>query len=35
MPFYLTKGLSWRAQAVLLGVPTVILIAISYLATKI
>jgi len=35
MPFYLTKGLSWRAQALLLGVPTLILIAISYLATKI
>lgn len=35
MPFYLTKGLSWRAQALLLGVPMLILIAISYLATKI
>jgi len=35
MPFYLTKGLSWRAQAVLLGVPTLILIVLSYVATKI
>jgi hypothetical protein len=35
MPFYLTKGLSWRAQALLLGVPMLILIVISYLATKI
>jgi hypothetical protein len=35
MPFYLTKGLSWRANAVLLGVPMVILIVISYLATRI
>jgi hypothetical protein len=35
MPFYLTKGLSWRAQAVLLGVPMLILIGISYVATKI
>ena len=35
MPFYLTKRLSWRAQTVLLGVPMLILIAISYLATKI
>ena len=35
MPFYLTKNLSWRAQAVLLGVPMLILIAISYLSTKI
>jgi hypothetical protein len=35
MPFYLTKSLSWRAQAVLLGVPMLILIVISYLATKI
>lgn len=34
MPFYLTKGLSWRAQAILLGVPTAILIAISYVATR-
>jgi hypothetical protein len=35
MPFYLTKGLSWRAQTILLGVPTLILVAISYFATKI
>lgn len=35
MPFYLTKGLSWRAQALLLGVPMVILVIISYLATRI
>jgi hypothetical protein len=35
MPFYLTKGLSWRAQTVLLGVPMAILIVISYVATKI
>jgi len=35
MPFYLTKSLSWRAQAILLGVPMVILIVISYVATKI
>jgi hypothetical protein len=35
MPFYLTKNLSWRAQTVLLGVPMLILIVISYLATKI
>jgi hypothetical protein len=35
MPFYLTKGLSWRAQTVLLGVPLVILIVISYVATRI
>ena len=35
MPFYLTKNLSWRAQTILLGGPLVILIVISYLATKI
>lgn len=35
MPFYLTKNLSWRAQALLLGVPMVILVIISYVATKI
>ncbi len=35
MPFYLTKSLSWRAQTVLLGVPMLILIFISYIATKI
>jgi hypothetical protein len=35
MPFYLTKNLSWRAQALLLGVPMVILIVISYVATQI
>ena len=35
MPFYLTKGLSWRAQTILLGVPMAILVVISYVATKI
>lgn len=35
MPFYLTKSLSWRAQTLLLGVPMLILIVISYVATKI
>jgi len=35
MPFYLTKGLSWRVQTLLLGVPLLILVIISYVATRI
>ena len=35
MPFYATKGQSWRAQFVLLGIPMLILVVISYLSTQI
>ena len=35
MPFALTKGVPARAQALLIGIPLLLLVAISYLATRI